>query len=150
MAAKLSWDDLLIQRLPPEKAGAWIEYWSGWVSGRVAPIAMSKFGDWFLRREDGSTDELSVIEGTLDRIAGTPAEFANLMNQPKWQEDHLLSWQVSLLHEKGLVPRVGECYALAPHPSLTGKIRLEHAIIMDIGVWQAICSDTLGGKSPLA
>jgi hypothetical protein len=146
MKSKLKWDDLLIQRFPEEKIRGWLGCWNGSVSGRVAPIAMSKFGDWFLRREDGSTHELSVLEGTYEKIASSPQEFAALLNQQSWQEQHLLSLLVFSLHEKGVIPKAGECYAFAPHPTLTGKVDLEHVMVMEIGVWQHICSQTLSGQ----
>lgn len=146
MTIKLTWEDLLIQRFPPEKVAAWLAGWSGWTSGRIAPVAMTKFGDWFLRRDDGSTEELSVIEGTYERVAATPEEFESLMNQREWQEQHLLSRLVLSFHEKGIIPKEDECYAFAPHPTLTGKISLDHVMIMKIGVWQHICAETLGGR----
>jgi len=146
MGIKLTWDDLLIQQFPADRVEGWLTNWSGWLSGRVAPIAMSKFGDWFLRREDGSTDELSVLEGTYERVAASPEEFESLMNQRQWQEQHLLSLLVLSLHEKGIVPKEEECYAFAPHPMFTGKISLDHVMVMKIGVWQNICVQTLGGK----
>ena len=90
MPLKLTWDDLLIQSISPSDASEWLGYWSGMVTGRVAPVFMSKFGDWFLRRPDGGTDELSVIEGTYSSVASTPEEFASLVNSQAWQEQHLL------------------------------------------------------------
>ena len=67
---------------------------------------MSKFGDWFLRRPDGGTDELSVIEGTYTSIASTPEEFKSLVNAKNWQETHLLSLQVSTARAR-YFPAVG-------------------------------------------
>jgi hypothetical protein len=101
---------------------------------------MSKFGDWFLRRPDGGTDELSVIDGTYSRVASTPAEFASLTNAQAWQEEHLLSFQVLQLHERGIVPHSGQCYAFVPHPALSGQIDIDRVMLMDIGVWQHICA----------
>ncbi len=146
MTTKLTWDDLLIQRFHEEKIRGWLGGWGNAVSGRMAPIAMSKFGDWFLRREDGSTYELSVLEGTYEKIASSPEEFTSMMNQQSWQEQHLLSLLVLSLHEKGIIPKEGECYAFAPHPILTGKIQLEHVMVMEIGVWQHICSQILSDQ----
>ena len=140
MPSKLTWDDLLIQSIPESDARTWLGYWSGMVSGRVAPICMSKFGDWFLRRPDGSTDELSIIEGTYSSVAASSEEFASLMNTPTWQEQHLLSFQVAQLHERGIVPGPGQCYGFAPHPKWLGCIDIERIILMDIGVWQHICA----------
>lgn len=82
MPPNLIWDDLLIQNISEPDACTWLGYWSGMVKGTVTPVFMSKFGDWFLRRPDGGTDELSVIEGTYLPVAATPEEFAFLVNSP--------------------------------------------------------------------
>ena len=140
MPSKLTWHDLLIQSIPESDARTWLGYWSTMVGGRVAPVFMSKFGDWFLRRPDGGTDELSVIEGTYVSIASSPDEFASLVNTQAWQEQHLLSYQVAQLHERGIIPPPGQCYAFAPHPALLGRIDIERVMLMDIGVWQHICA----------
>jgi len=140
MPTELTWDDLLIQSISESDARTWLGYWSGMVGGRVTPVFMSKFGDWFLRRPDGGTDELSVIEGTYSSVASTTEEFAALVNTQAWQEQHLLSFQVAQLHERGLIPSRGQCYAFAPHPALLGQIDIERVMLMDIGVWQDICA----------
>jgi hypothetical protein len=140
MPSKLTWDDLLIQSIPESEGRTWLGYWSGMVGGRVTPVFMSKFGDWFLRRPDGSTDELSVIEGTYSLVAWTPEEFTSLVNTQAWQEEHLLSFQVARLHERGIIPQPGQCYAFAPHPVFLGRIDIDRVMLMDIGVWQHICA----------
>jgi hypothetical protein len=140
MPAKLTWDDLLIQNISPADARTWLGYWSNRVGGTVAPVFMSKFGDWFLRRPDGGTDELSVIEGTYTQVAATPEEFNSLVNSQAWQEVHLLSLQVAQLHERGLIPGAGQCYAFAPHPAFLGCIDVDKVVLMDIAVWQHVCA----------
>jgi len=136
----LTWDDLLIQNLSDSDVRTWLDYWPGRVTGRVAPVFMSKFGDWFLRRPNGETDELSVIDGTYSTVASTPEEFSSLVNTPAWQEEHLLSLQVYQLHERGIIPQAGQCYGFVPHPAWTGRIDIEQIMIFDIGVWQNICA----------
>jgi Domain of unknown function (DUF1851) len=143
MQIKLTWNDLLIQNISESDAQAWFSCWSGKVPSRVAPVFMSKFGDWFLRLPDGRTDELSVIEGTYETIASTPDEFVRLVNLEEWQKKHLMSLLVLQLHERGMIPKQGQCYAFAPHPVLTGQIELGHAMLMDVGVWQNICAQTV-------
>jgi hypothetical protein len=101
---------------------------------------MSKFGDWFLRRPDGSTYELCVIEGTYSVVAETPEEFHSLVNSQDWQEHYLLSLLVYQLHERGVVPPPGQCYALAPHPMFSGRIDIDHVMLLNTGVWQTICA----------
>ena len=140
MPSKLTWDDLLIHSIPESDARTWLGYWSGKVAGRVAPVCMSKFGDWFLRRPDGGTDELSIIGGTYSSVASTLEEFHALVNRQAWQEEHLLSVQVAQLHERGLIPQTGQCYAFVPHPALLGRIDMETVMLMDTGVWQHICA----------
>jgi hypothetical protein len=144
MPLKLGWDDLLIQSVPASETLTWLGYWSSRVTGRVAPVFMSKFGDWYLRRPDGGTDELSVLEGTYATIAGTPDEFKALVNSSAWQEAHLLSLQVLQLHERGIIPKAGQCYAFSPHPAFTGRIDIGHAMLMEIGTWQHICAQHFG------
>jgi hypothetical protein len=140
MPLKLTWDDLLIQKFTESDALAWLGYWGGRVTGRVAPVFMSKFGDWFLRRPDGGTDELSIIEGTYSTVASTPEEFTSLVNKQEWQERHLLSFQVSQLHERGIIPQPGQCYGFTPHPAVSGRIDIDRVLLMVIGVWQHICA----------
>lgn len=137
---QLKWDDLLIQNLEKAECEKWLICWQGRVSGRVEPVCMSKFGDWFLRHPDGATSELSVLEGTYTKIASTGEEFTNLLNSRAWQEEHLLSLVVLQLHERGIVPVAGQCYGFAPHPRISGSIDLNDALIMDIGAWQTICA----------
>ena len=140
MPIKLTWDDLLIQKFSEPDVWVWLGYWSSLVGGRIAPIFMSKFGDWFLQRPDGRVDELSVIDWTYSSVASTHEEFVRLVNTQEWQEKHLLSFQVLQLHERGIIPAAGQCYAFAPHPALLGRIDIERVMLMDIGVWQHICA----------
>jgi hypothetical protein len=140
MPLKLTWADLLIQNLSEADTRTWLGYWPGEVACRVTPVFLSKFGDWFLRRPDGGTDELSVIEGTYSSVATTPDEFSALVNTPSWQEDHLLLSRVLQLHERGVIPQPGQCYGFAPHPALSGRIDIASVMLVDIGVWQHICS----------
>jgi len=144
MPRKLTWDDLLIQKLSESDVHTWLGYWPGRVKGRVVPVFMSKFGDWFLRRPDGGTDEFSVIEGTYSSIASTPEEFSSLVNTQAWQEQHLLSIQISQLHGRGIIPKAGQCYGFAPHPVLSGRIDIERAMLFEIGIWQHICAQIFG------
>ncbi|MBO0911108.1 MAG: hypothetical protein J2P13_04895 [Acidobacteria bacterium] len=144
MAIQLGWEDLLIGNVPRNESERWLGYWSGWITGRVLPLYMSMFGDWLLRHQDGSTSELSVIEGSYSRIASTPDEFLALVNSREWQEEHLLSLIVYELHERNIIPAQGQCYGFAPHPRLSGRLDINQATTMEIGAWQAICAATTG------
>ncbi|HYE74906.1 MAG TPA: T6SS immunity protein Tdi1 domain-containing protein [Blastocatellia bacterium] len=142
MALKLTWDDLLIQNFPKDKAASWISEWAPLISGTFYPVFMSKFGDWFLRRPDGTIELLDVLEGTLQTIARTESEFVARVNNVQWQEEYLLSWLVYQLHEDGKIPAEGECYGFAPHPTFGGQLNRQNVMVLEIGVWQSICSQT--------
>lgn len=139
---QLSWNDLIIENIDPALAKRCLDEWQFILSGDCAPIFISKFGDWFLQRKDGSIDELSVIEGEVTPVARNFDEFRMLMNSVDWQEEHLLSRLIYELHLRSIVPGDGECYAIAPHPIFSGKIEVENILVMSLPVWQSICAQT--------
>jgi len=146
MPSNLSWPDLIIEAVPEETATRSLKEWNFLLDGTFAVIGMSRFGDWFLRRPDESIEELSVIEGTLTKIADTPDEFAALMNTPLWQEEHLLSWMIPKLYEQNIFAGPDQCYGFAPHPALYGRIDSDRVVVLSIPVWQTICAQTFSTK----
>tara|TARA_Y100000815_G_C13301557_1_gene484812 strand:+ start:413 stop:856 length:444 start_codon:yes stop_codon:yes gene_type:complete len=143
MNIKLTWEDLIVDSFDQEEAESWLSNWDGILSGQLSPLFMTKFGDWFLRRPNGTTEMLDIIDGNLSVVAQTPEEFQQFMNDPAWQEEFLLSLVVYGFHEKGIIPRDGQCYGFAPHPALVGEIDNDTVMLMDIAVWQSICAQTL-------
>ena len=138
---KLTWDDLLIRDFTREDAHRWLSVWSWLVSGTLTPEFMTKFGDWYLRRPDGSIEMLDVLEGRLVKVADSVDDFYALVKTQEWQEENLLSLMVYQLHEQGMVPGAGQCYGFAPHPSISGDMQLEQVMIIEIMAWQTICSE---------
>ena len=106
MNIKLTWEDLIVDSFDQEEAESWLSNWDGILSGQLSPLFMTKFGDWFLRRPNGTTEMLDIIDGNLSVVAQTPEEFQQFMNDPAWQEEFLLSLVVYGFHEKGIIPRV--------------------------------------------
>jgi hypothetical protein len=153
--SRLTWDDLLVRDFGPDECRAWLAPWSWLVGGRLAPEFLNKFGSWFLRRPEGHVEMLDVLTGTLDKVADSYEEFIALVNEPWWQEVYLLSEWVYELHQQGTVPGSGQCYALVPHPAIGGpnpatddRIDPQFVMVMDIAVWQSLCSQFLHGGSP--
>src|SRR5690349_5604492 len=72
---KFTWKDLIVDNVTPGEGSAWLAPWNWLVSGRVYPLFRSRFGNWFLRRLDGSTDLLDVHEGIVGPVAATPKAF---------------------------------------------------------------------------
>lgn len=111
---------------------------------------LNRFGCWFLRRPDGSTDFLDVLSGGLETVAQTPEEFAANMNHQPWQEAYLLTEVIYQLSQLGIKAEGSQCLALVPHPRLGGKNPYENpalgvtdVMLMDVGLWQGICRDSL-------
>jgi hypothetical protein len=144
---KLTWDDLTVGDLTPDEMNRWLPQWYWLVSGELAPIFLSRFGNWFLRRRDGSTDELDVCDGILTRIAATPAEFDAMVNTPEWQEQHLYSALVLKYRRQGIIARGRDAIAFVPHPIFAPSIDQCKVITLDMGAWQAICCQSLGPRA---
>ncbi|MBO0700247.1 MAG: hypothetical protein J2P46_17740 [Zavarzinella sp.] len=151
---RLTWSDLLIEGISPADFQRWLLPWSSVVRGRVAPAFMSKFGTWFLRRPEGHVEMLDVFTGKVSRVANTYEGFVAEVNDRSWQEVYLLSELVFRLHQEGKVAGPGECYALAPHPALGGPnplageaVDTRFVLVMDIGVWQHLCAQSIFGPN---
>ncbi len=56
---KLTWDDLIVDNFTPDEAAAWLGDWDWLGIGRMAPIFLSRFGNWFFHRPDGSIHMLN-------------------------------------------------------------------------------------------
>jgi hypothetical protein len=148
----LDWADLLIEDLDPADCERWLGFWGTAVSGRFRPELLNKFGSWFLRRPDGPVEMLDVFTGKVEKVASDHEEFVRLVNEPAWQEVHLLSRVVLDLHRRGKVPGPGQCYALAPHPASGGPdpargdaIDPRFVFVMEIEAWQSICAQSVQG-----
>ena len=142
MPLKLTWDDLLIQNLTADRASAWLQHWDWLITGKVAPIFLTKFGNWYLRRPDNSVELLDVLEGSVAPAAPSLDDFYPMVNQQTWQEENLLSLMIYNLHLERKVPGPDECYGFAPHPRFTGKIERDQVVILTVNAWQSICAQT--------
>jgi hypothetical protein len=150
---KLEWPDLLVEDVAPEEFERWIAPWSGFISGRVAPAFLNRFGVWFLRRPEGPVDMLDVFTGKVERVAETYAALAAEVNNPAWQETYLVSKLVFELHQAGKIPGPKQCYAVSPpavfggpNPMVGDSVAVQQVMVMDIVVWQSLCVQALGRK----
>ena len=151
MEARLTWDDLLIQDITLEQCRQWAAPWAGLLGGEISPIFLNKFGSWFFRRREGHVESLDVLTGAVVKIADSFDAFRSQVNDPAWQQVYLLTEVVYMLHRHGTVPGPGQCYALAPHPAFGAPnpaagevIDPRFVTVMDVMVWQSLCSQALG------
>ena len=139
MELKLTWADLIDEDFCCEDVEECLAPWNWLLSGDVGPIFLSRFGDWFLRRRDGSAVKLDVLAGELVPIADSPEEFQARVNTQEWQEEHLLSLLIYDLHQQGKIAAKGQSYAVVPHPAFGGRLEPDSVTVVDRRVWQSIC-----------
>jgi hypothetical protein len=146
----LTWDDLLVS---PD-AFDWAEelgQWSAFVTGRVRPVFLNRFGSWFLEQTSGAVVCFDILSGDLEVMAPSRDAFTADVNRQGWQEALLGSKLVSQLHAHGVKAGPDEVYAINPHPAFGGPnpwsietIDPARVQVMSVRAWQAICRQILG------
>jgi hypothetical protein len=119
---KFTWEDIIVENVTPDEAAAWTSDWNWFLSGEFYPVFLSRFGNWFLRRPDGSTEFFEINEGTIETIADTPEEFQASVNTLEWQERYLYSALVMQYRRQGIVARGRDGIAFVPHPSFVESL----------------------------
>lgn len=142
----LDWPDIFIDASELEFQRL-LEQWPSVVKGPLRPIGASVFGDCFFERRSGEVERLSVLDGSVEKIADSFDEFGRLMNSREWQELCLLTEGVALLIERGINRGPGQFYAFAPHPVFTGKIDWGRVMPMDAIIWHSICAQSIGSQT---
>lgn len=104
----------------------------------LAPLAMTSFGDWFLRDAGGAVHLLDLVSGELRPIAATVAEFNHKASLQENLDDWFISELVLLLRERGILLREGECYSYKVPPVVGGKIEPDNIIPLLHMVHQAV------------
>ena len=65
-----------------------------------------------------------------------------------WARERLVTELLLLAEERGIRRGQHQVFAVAPHPFLSGSLRVENLVAMDLPVWHHICSQLrLGGES---
>jgi hypothetical protein len=140
---KLSWDDLIVDNVTPDEAAAWLGDWDWLGLSRIAPIFLSRFGNWFFHRPDGSIHMLEVTEATVEPVAPDFDEFRAAVNAQAWQEQYLYSALVLRYRREGVVAADRQVIGFAPHPALVRSLDACKPIVLDMVVWQSICGQTM-------
>src|SRR6185295_17414111 len=96
---------------------------------RIRPLLVSAFGDIFVEASTGEVLVADPIELTCQQIASSTAELQKLFSDATWAEKRLLTQVVLLAQERGKVRPEGQVFAVAPHPCLGGKIRVENLVV---------------------
>jgi hypothetical protein len=142
----LRWSDIFVDESELEGIPLF-QQWPNTVRGGSALIGASAFGDLFFVRLEGVIELLDVLNGGVHHVAPNFEEFMRLMDTPEWQESVLLSREVALLTERGIIRGSQQFYGFAPHPSLVGRIDWARVMPLDAIVWHSICAQILDVRS---
>jgi hypothetical protein len=140
---KLTWDDLIVDQVTPDEAAAWLAEWEWLGLGRIAPIFLSRFGNWFFHRLDGSVHMLEIAEASVEQVAPDFARFQVAVNTLEWQEQYLYSALVLRYRREGIVALGRQVIGFAPHPAFVVSLDKCKPMVFDMIVWQSICSQIM-------
>ncbi len=103
----------------------------------VVPLAMSRFGDWFLRDESGNVLRLAMLDGSLISVAASEEEFNTL----KMNDDQLVDWFWDglnyALHNAGMVPGSMQAFGFKVPPVIGGAVTLDNIYLVPMLSYQA-------------
>jgi hypothetical protein len=83
-------------------------------------------------------------------MADSVAHLERLFSDSSWAEQRLMTELLLLAEERGIRRKQHQVFAIAPHPSLSGSMRVENLVAMDLHVWHHICSQLRGAKPAVA
>jgi len=140
---KFTWDDLIVSNVTPDEAAAWLSSWQWLGLGRIAPIFLSRFGNWFFHRTDGSIHMLEVTEADVKQVAPNFAAFQAAVNTQEFQEQYLYSALAMRFRRQGVIATGRQAIGFAPHPALADSLDNCRPMVLDMQVWQTICGQTM-------
>ena len=126
---------------PSESAlSAALSVWPELTGRRIRPLLVTAFGDIYVETDTGEVLVAKPIELECARVCDSVEELQKLFSNPTWAEEQLVTNLALLAKERGITRQQQQVFAFAPHPSLTGKLRIENVMPMDLNIWHHICS----------
>ena len=109
-----------------------LEEWRWLVPETMSPVVVSALGDLFLVDADDSVHWLDTGAGKLTRVADSPVEFQQLMQQPANANEWFIPQLIGDLIQSGAVLEPGQCYSCDVPPGLGGEFTVENVKPTDI------------------
>jgi hypothetical protein len=95
--------------------------WHGKLPREFTLWMVNRFGDLFLRMDDGSIWSFRMDEGELSRLADNRDHFADLVNQEDNANEWFLIPLVDQLVAAGYRLEAGQCYGFVVPPVISGE-----------------------------
>jgi hypothetical protein len=88
-------------------------------------VAVSAFGEVFLRDPAGVIHQIDTIEGRLSRVADSLPALTAMLQEPEARDRLLLGGLVMAARQRGLQLAAGECYDFRLPPVLGGQMGVD-------------------------
>lgn len=95
---------------------------------------VNRYGDLFIVREDSSVWMVDIGTGTLDRIASSRGEYAELLDVGNNANDWLMIPLVDQCVQAGLNLAENQCYSFKTPPVLGGEYEVTNTAVCDLSV----------------
>jgi hypothetical protein len=116
------------------------KWWSWILTKPNHSCFMNLFGDWFLQDDEGHIDCLSMLEGSVIRVSDTVEDFNRSWQDEDFVDEWFLPGFAMAMRNAGVKRSRGQCFAYQIHPIIGGPIEVANLVLLDIEVWQAVCS----------
>jgi len=116
----------------------WQKLFANWhwcISGKFTVWIINRFGDLFIKKEDGRIYWLALDDGSLTCVAESKDDFSRKMDDPEVANDWLMIPLVDRLVAAGKVLEDGQCYAFVQLPILGGDYTVENVVVRHLE-WQ--------------
>ena len=106
--------------------------WHWRLPGKFTVWMMNRFGDLFIKMDDGRILCLRLEDGSLECLAQTKDEFCTKLDDEEIANDWLLIPLVDSLVAAGKILKEGECYAFVQLPLLGGEYDVGNIVVRTV------------------
>ena len=117
--------DFLFIDIPAVDIHRAIDRWNWMSLSGLTVIAVSAFGEVFLRDGTGAVFQIDTIEGRLLKVASSTRALTAMLQDPQTRDERLLGGLVIGARNRGLILEPGECYDFKIAPILGGQMSLD-------------------------
>jgi hypothetical protein len=115
--------------------------WAWLMPSRFAPVAVNRFGDWYILTPDGAMNLLSIWEGTFAPVAPSHDAWVAWLSTDEGMKTNWCKL-VLLLYDRGHRLQEGECFAFAPQVMFGAALDVDEVKVMSTIVITSIAGQT--------
>jgi hypothetical protein len=114
-----------------------VETWHWRLPHKFTTWMMNRFGDLFLKTEEGKIHVLRLDDGSLRCLADSRDQFCDKLDQDGNANDWLMIPLVDRLVAAGKILKEKQCYAFVKLPILGGDYVIENVEVRDVALQYA-------------